>query len=360
MKKIIVFGALLLVGFGCTSTTNVDVETGDTIGSGSSANISATINEEALVDLPIAEYIERRTYKGFGEYIQDRFTGYHVGDDIEYADVEADVPVQSIADGTIVKKGDVSGYGGVIVINHVIQGEHISAIYGHLDLASSDLKEGDAVTRGQFIGNLGDHESEETDGERKHLHFAVYFGDDVRLSGYEPTAEGVKDWVNPQNFFENMGLDMTTNSRVFEPDRDLGGDVFNVRFRIPEGWEVEYIPSIQSLNLYTVSGNGTARERSQMFIRYFDASSFLTLSTVEIYSSEDRTVGKGYTARRYDIEKKPGVADFADQPYWRNTRHIVTDFRAEEGYTRYYVVAMNPDIDPDMYEHILGSMTVVE
>lgn len=355
MKKLIAFVALVSLGFGCTPVADI-ASNGP---APASSDADSAVMEEALVDLPIAGYVERRTFKGFGEYVQDRFTGYHVGDDIEYADVDDDVPVNAIAEGVIVKKGWVSGYGGLIVIDHVVKNEHIKAIYGHLDLASSDLQEGDSVARGQFIGNLGDGESEETDGERKHLHFALYIGDEIRVNGYEPMADGVLKWMNPQDFFAELGVKMTSPSRVFEPEMDLGGDIFHVRFRIPENMEVEYVPSIKSLSLYSVSGKGAARERSQIFIRYFDANDFLTLSTVEIYSSEDLTVGKGYAARQYDIEKKKGVADFPDQPYWRNTRHIVTDFRSEEGYTRYYVVAMNPDIDPDIYEHLLGSMTVV-
>lgn len=65
-----------------------------------------------------------------------------------------------------------------------------------------------------------------------------------------------------------------------------------------------------------------------------------------------------YVARQYDIEKNADVADFADQPSWRNERHIVTDFRSAEGYTRYYVVAANPELDPEVYEEFLASMTI--
>jgi hypothetical protein len=64
-------------------------------------------------------------------------------------------------------------------------------------------------------------------------------------------------------------------------------------------------------------------------------------------------------ARRYDIEKKPSQADFPFQPVWRNTRHIVTDFRQKEGPTRYFVVAKNPDLDMDTYEEVLASMQII-
>jgi hypothetical protein len=67
---------------------------------------------------------------------------------------------------------------------------------------------------------------------------------------------------------------------------------------------------------------------------------------------------ENYIARRYDIEKNAGVADFADQPSWRNERHVVTDFRAGDGYTRYFVVAANPDLDPKVYETFLKRVKI--
>ena len=71
------------------------------------------------------------------------------------------------------------------------------------------------------------------------------------------------------------------------------------------------------------------------------------------------TVGVGdYEARRYDIEKKTGVADFVDQPAWRNERHIVTDFHDSDEYDRYYVFAANPEIDMAVYEALIGSIMI--
>lgn len=132
-----------------------------------------------------------------------------------------------------------------------------------------------------------------------------------------------------------------------------------IDFVYPENWSVEYIPSLNAINLYDLYGEGTARERSQIFIRSFDADQFLTLPTVQIYSTKEETVGPGkYTARRYDIEKKSDVPNFSDQPLWRNKRHFVTDFRAAEGKTRYYVVAKNSELDQEVYEQVLASMEV--
>ena len=310
------------------------------------------------VYLPIDDYELRRSYKGFGEYIEDRFTGYHIGDDIEYVDVTDDVPVYAMADGTISYLDSVWGYGGLLMIEHVIDDVTYQALYGHIDLRSVPYGVGDAVVAGEKVAILGEPHEGETSGERKHLHFGLYKGTDIRFQGYASTTSEVEDWVNPSDFFDQYGL-MEGYRRMFNPDDQLGGDIFNLTFELQPGWEVEYIHSLEALSLYESTGEGIARDRSQILIRYFDASSFLTLSTVEIYETTELTVGIGdYDARRYDIQKKTGVADFADQPSWRNERHIVTDFYDSEGYDRYYVVAANPDLDPDVYEEVLASMNI--
>lgn len=315
---------------------------------------------EAEAVLPIAGYASRRTYKMFGEYISDRFSGYHIGDDVEYGEVKTEVPVIAIAQGTVRKIGRVSGYGGVVIIQHTVGGKKVNAIYGHLDLASSKLRVGASVARGDFIANLGDGESTETDGERKHLHFALYEGDELRLSGYEKNADDVRRWLNPTDLFLQHKVELPDYSRAYNPNLDLGGSSFKIRFAIPGGMEVEYVPQLKALNIFTIKGEGTARERSQLFIRYFDASGFQTLSGVTVYDTKDITVGQGkYAARRYDIEPKPGVADFAHQPAWRNARHIVTDFTGGNGVARYYVVAKNPKLTDNMYEAVLASMQLV-
>lgn len=315
----------------------------------------------SAVTFPVEDYERRRTFKNFGEYIQDRFYGYHVGDDVEFADVTEEVPVFAIADGAVARVDRVGGYGGVVLIEHTIGSKTITGLYGHLDLDSVSLEKGSLVKKGDQIGFLGDHESTETDGERKHLHFALYEGQAGAVNGYASTVSEVSDWLNPQTFFQAQGLMVDAPGRMYDSSVELGGEYFPLSFAIPAGWEVEYVPSIQSLNLFTLQGEGVARERSQIFIRYFDAADFLTLSTVTIHETEDLTIGSGdYAARRYDIEKKAGIADFLDQPSWRNTRHTVTDFRLRDGFTRYFVVSAHPHLDPDVYEAFLASVKIEE
>src|SRR3989338_4447404 len=79
---------------------------------------------------PVEGFRDRITKKPFGIYITpetspvqlDRFTGYHTGVDIEFTDSSEDIPVLAIADGTILIRAYASGYGGVVVVRHVING----------------------------------------------------------------------------------------------------------------------------------------------------------------------------------------------------------------------------------------------
>ncbi len=320
----------------------------------------------SLVVLPldgnIASY--NPTYKRFGEYFEDRFLGYHVGEDSEVVpeDEAQEVPIRAIATGTLRFLDSVSGYGGVMVIAHDIEGEIINAIYGHIDIGSTKLQVGDTVMTGEFLAHLGDNKSKETDGERQHLHFALYKGDEIQIQGYEKNARNLQNWINPQDFFMTHRVDLNNTGwqssyNLIEPS---GKNIFKLELLLPKNWDIEYIPSLQALNLYMVSGNGTARERSQVFIRYFDANKFLTLSSVDVLSTKDVQVGaQSYTGKQYEIEKKSGIADFTDQPSWRNKQHRVTDFRDKEGFTRYYVVAKNPNLDMETYQKVLESMTIV-
>ncbi len=160
-----------------------------------------TINE------PVVGFLERITKKNFGIYItpdsspveNDKFTGYHTGVDAEFTDTSADIPVYAIADGTIVLAKWVNGYGGLIVIRHIINGAPLYALYGHLDEAS--FTQATTVTRGERIAVLGDDHSHETDGVRKHIHFAIYTGEKVDYRGYVPEQEDLASWMDPVQLF---------------------------------------------------------------------------------------------------------------------------------------------------------------
>lgn len=158
---------------------------------------------------PVAQFKDRITLKDFGKFItpdtspveNDKFTGYHTGVDAEFTDTSVEVPVFAIADGTIVMAQWVKGYGGLIVIRHTIGGQKVYALYGHLDETSFPPAGTTTVSRGQKIAVLGDDHSHETDGVRKHIHFAIYTGEKLDVRGYVPDKADLVNWADPLTFF---------------------------------------------------------------------------------------------------------------------------------------------------------------
>lgn len=371
MRFFLIVTSLLFLGAGCRQVGGIPVVPASSSSSAVAVppSVTETTTKEPLIVSPLNGSVVgcEITLKGFGEYIRDRFSGYHTGIDCEVDPVDlsmhhiAEVPVQVVADGRVTYAGRASGYGGVLVVAHEIDGQTFSTLYGHLDLGATPVRVGDRVTKGQKIATLGEHESVETDGERMHLHFAVWSGDAVKLAGYVKTPVELSGWKNPYDFLMTYGGDVArqtlgTDAHLFLPGKD---SFDQLALDIPEGLAIEYVPSLDAVNLYTVAGEGSARARSQFFLRYFDADQFLTLSTVDVLETKERPVGRaGYVARQYRIKKKAGVVNFADQPSWRNEEHTVIDFRDKAGRTRYWVIAVRPGVSEDAYEKLLVSVDI--
>lgn len=170
-------------------------------------------NSAETLTLPIDDFVARITKKPFGLFVTpanspvspERFLGYHTGVDIEYADVSHEVPVQAMAAGEIVLARRADGYGGVVAIRHELKEGSVVAIYGHLDPGVLPLV-GGRVEAGEVIGTLGDGGTDETDGERKHLHFSVFRGNEINLRGYVATEAELSDWIDPVIFYQTEGL----------------------------------------------------------------------------------------------------------------------------------------------------------
>lgn len=132
--------------------------------------------------------------------------------------------------------------------------------------------------------------------------------------------------------------------------------VFRFSAEISSDWDIEYIPEIEAINVFKKVGGGSSLERSQIFIRYFQASKFLTLSTVDILKREETKV-KSHNAVRYEIEKKSNIPNFAHQPLWRNQEHSLIDIRfSNESPTFFYVFAKNPELAEDEFEQFISSL----
>lgn len=157
---------------------------------------------------PIAEFKERITKKPFGIYITpqnspvqpERFSGYHNGVDVEYQDVESDVPVYAVNSGKVVYSGEVSGYGGVVMLEIELDGAKHTVLYGHIR-PSSLPSLWSSVNKGDQIGLLGTGYSSETDGERRHLHFAILSDNRIDVRGYVQSESELSSWLNPLNYY---------------------------------------------------------------------------------------------------------------------------------------------------------------
>lgn len=171
---------------------------------------------------PMDKYYERQTVKAFGDFIDDnfykgketlfpynRFYGYHAAVDLETFPHEKkpDTPVYAVYSGTITYIGTLSGYGGVIL--EKLDGQNVTALYGHVRISSTPYKVDDHITPGGkpvFLVNLGNEFSTETSGERKHLHFAVHKGTDLYFHGHEPSLAVLNaQWYNPNDYLKEKG-----------------------------------------------------------------------------------------------------------------------------------------------------------
>lgn len=166
------------------------------------------ILENSGFSLPVANFKERITKKTFGLYVTpqnslvqpERFTGYHAAVDVEYQDITPDVPVFALADSNVVYSEIVSGYGGVFVLNLQLDGVGHSALYGHIRPTSLPSI-GETFKKGEEIALLGTGYTFETDGERRHLHFAVLSDDRIDLKGYVQLEAELSGWIDPSTLY---------------------------------------------------------------------------------------------------------------------------------------------------------------
>jgi murein DD-endopeptidase MepM/ murein hydrolase activator NlpD len=184
-----------------------DVALGDVAGS-----TIPTIKSDPKLLMPISIGLARVTKKTFGLKISpddspvqpEIFSGYHTGIDFETNADEQDtnVLITAACEGDVLLKTWAKGYGGVLVTGCKIDGEDVTVIYGHLKLESITAILGQTLLAGDNIGYLGQGESVETDGRRKHLHFDIHKGTDINILGYVKTQDDLADWIDPIKYLE--------------------------------------------------------------------------------------------------------------------------------------------------------------
>ena len=133
--------------------------------------------------------------------------------------------------------------------------------------------------------------------------------------------------------------------------------IYQFSANLPEGLEVEYVSANKSINIFDPNAEGESNlEKSQLFIRNFRANSFLTLSTVEIIDTANTKIA-GHDAVTYTIKKKSGVANFPNQPAWRNTEHKLVDVRlTKNNPSAFYVFSYNPEFGEEKFSAFTDSL----
>ena len=100
-------------------------------------------------------------------------------------------------------------------------------------------------------------------------------------------------------------------------------------------------------------------EKSQVYISFFQASKFLTLSTVDI-TKQDKITIKGREAILYEITKKAGAPNFSGQPDWRNFKHHALDIRhSNDNPSYFYSFAQNPNLSQKILDDFINSLVFI-
>jgi len=165
---------------------------------------------------PISSARSRATPLHFGVYVTpdngpitppEQFIGFHAGTDYEITadELESDVPVFAICSGEIRYSGFTQGYGGLIAQHCTILKESVTVLYGHLALDTlPDL--GSAVQAGNKIGLLASARSNDSGGNRKHLHLGIHRSNSSDFRGYVQSKQELADYIDPETVLPSFPL----------------------------------------------------------------------------------------------------------------------------------------------------------
>lgn len=128
-----------------------------------------TVQEYTLVQWPVPSSTTMSS--AFGYRSCAGCSSNHLGIDLNPGN---GYPIQAIADGVVVVAEESSGGLGVhIEIEHRVNGETFTSIYGHMLSGSMTVTVGQPVSRGQQIGQVGNTGA----STGAHLHFGIKAGD---------------------------------------------------------------------------------------------------------------------------------------------------------------------------------------
>lgn len=100
-------------------------------------------------------------------------SGYHQGVDLL---TSCGTPIYATAAGVVkVSQESYGGYGVAVSIDHVLGGQQVNSLYGHMTYGSRQVSVGQSVEAGQLIGLVGSTGS----STACHLHFEVHINGSV-------------------------------------------------------------------------------------------------------------------------------------------------------------------------------------
>ncbi|MFD6105031.1 peptidoglycan DD-metalloendopeptidase family protein [Nocardia salmonicida] len=107
---------------------------------------------------------------GFGM----RWGSQHQGQDFAAA---PKTPIYAVADGVVSRVGAASGFGIWVVLDHNIDGETVSSVYGHMFADDVRVEQGQSVHIGQLIAAVGyNGETVPAGPDGAHLHLEIWTG----------------------------------------------------------------------------------------------------------------------------------------------------------------------------------------
>lgn len=138
----------------------------------------------------------------------ERFSGYHAAIDYEVSGEELDKPVAvyAICRGKVVYSGFAEGYGGLLIQRCTLDGETISVIYGHLS-RNGLIEDGVTLRSGAQLGYLADARSQDSDGNRKHLHLGIHKGKALDMRGYVQDEADLEEFIDPATVLQQLDVE---------------------------------------------------------------------------------------------------------------------------------------------------------
>lgn len=178
---------------------------------GAVALVSAEPVESARVVFPLPEgtWVPTSPFGPRTHPITGELESFHTGSDFSAPD---GTPILAAADGTVTVAEFSGGYGGLVVIEHRIDGKTIATAYAHSWEDGIHVSAGDSVRAGQHIADVGS--SGMSTGP--HLHF------EVRDGGTDGEYLDPAKWLNDHDAADLDESDVTPPGQDEDCDTEQG------------------------------------------------------------------------------------------------------------------------------------------